>query len=183
METIGATHSDIAKLVSNKNIVAVFQGRSEGGPRALGNRSLLYDPRDTSGKDYMNGIKGREWFRPLAASVMKEHADEWFHMLGLEESPFMTYSFQVKEEKRDKIPSVVHVDGTCRIQTVSEEDNYHYYHIIKAFYELTGVPMVLNTSFNLAGEPIVETATDALKTVKNSTIQYLYFPELEWLVK
>ena len=114
---------------------------------------------------------------------MKEHADEWFHMLGLEESPFMTYSFQVKEEKRDKIPSVVHVDGTCRIQTVSEEDNYHYYHIIKAFYELTGVPMVLNTSFNLAGEPIVETATDALKTVKNSTIQYLYFPELEWLVK
>lgn len=177
------SYSDIAKLVFEKNIVAIFQGRSEAGPRALGNRSLIYDPRDLNGKNYINQIKGREQFRPLAASVLSEFSHEWFDMLGLEESPYMTFSFKVKEEKKDLIPSVVHVDNTCRIQTVSESQNYHYYNIIKAFYSLTNIPIVLNTSFNLGGYPIVETPTDALNTIMNSSINYLYFPEISVLIE
>lgn len=115
--------------------------------------------------------------------MLSEFSHEWFDMLGLEESPYMTFSFKVKEEKKDLIPSVVHVDNTCRIQTVSESQNYHYYNIIKAFYSLTNIPIVLNTSFNLGGYPIVETPTDALNTIMNSSINYLYFPEISVLIE
>lgn len=166
----------VASLISDKNIVAIYQGRSEAGPRALGNRSFLYDPRDKFAKDFVNEVKKREPYRPFAASIMKEYANEWFDMAGLEESPFMMYAIDAKPNVYDIIPGVLHVDKTCRIQTVTEEQNYHYYHLIKSFYNLTSVPLLFNTSFNLAGETIVETLDDAIDTIKRCDVKYLYIP-------
>jgi carbamoyltransferase len=162
--------------------VAIFSGRAEGGPRALGNRSILFDPRNPKGKDIVNTVKGREWFRPFAGSILEEHADEWFEMAGLKDSPYMMYAIPVKEEKLHQIPAITHVDGTCRIQTVNDSDNLHYRELIKSFYAKTGVPILFNTSFNLAGHPLVEVVKDAIDTMKNSDIRYLYLPEIKKLV-
>lgn len=166
----------VASLISNGNIVAIYQGRSEAGPRALGNRSFLYDPRDPSAKDYVNRIKKRESYRPFAASIMKEHVHYWFDMAGLDESPFMMYAVEAHIDVWGIIPGVLHLDKTCRIQTVTEKQNYHYYQLIKAFYEITKVPLLFNTSFNLAGETIVETLDDAIDTMKRCDVKYLYLP-------
>jgi len=182
IEGLDVTYEQVASLISNRNIVAMFQGRSEAGPRALGNRSILYDPRDPNGKDHVNTIKKREAFRPFAGTILKEHVHEWFDMAGLEESPFMMYAVDAREDVLDHIPAILHVDNTCRIQTVTEDQNFHYYNLIKAFYTLTKVPILFNTSFNLAGEPLVETPEDALRTFHNSDINYLYFPEVGKLV-
>lgn len=182
-KTKKVTSKDVAKLISDRNIVALFQGRSEAGPRALGNRSILYDPRDPNGKDVVNGVKGREWFRPFAGSIMKEYVHDWFDMAGMDESPFMMYACNIVFDKVELIPAISHVDETCRIQTVDIENNKYYYELIKSFYELTNVPVLFNTSFNLAGEPLVETLDDALNTLINSKINYLYLPELQLLVE
>lgn len=171
------TYSEVAELISEKNIVALYQGRAEAGPRALGNRSILYDPRDPDGKEFVNTIKGREWFRPFAGSVLEEDGKDWFDLEPMKISPFMMYAVNVKSEKISEIPSIVHVDNTCRVQTVSEEQNVHYYNLIKSFKTLTGVPILFNTSFNLAGEPLVETVLDALSTLYRSKLKYLYLPE------
>lgn len=176
-----ATYEDVAKIISERNIVAMYQGRSESGPRALGNRSILYDPRDPNGKDFVNTVKQREWFRPFAGSVLHEETHKWFDMRGLDESPFMMYAVDVLQP--EKIPAITHVDNTCRVQTVKKEQNEHYYNLIKAFNDLTGVPILFNTSFNLAGDCIVETIDDALRTIRYSDIQYLYLPEFSLLVK
>lgn len=178
IKTIDASPADIADLLVAGNIVSLFQGRAEGGPRALGNRSILFDPRVKDGKDIVNRVKGREWFRPFAASVMEEHAAEWFDMRGLESSPFMMYAINVSAKHIGEIPSVTHVDGTCRVQTVNIEDNPAYYELIKSFHAKTGVPMVFNTSFNLAGDPLVETLVDAVNTIMNCDINYLYLPDV-----
>ena len=175
-------YNDVAQLLADRKIVALFQGKSESGPRALGNRSMLYTPTDPNGKDFVNGVKGREYFRPLAASMLLEHANEWFDMIGIDESPYMTFSFTCREDKKHIIPCVIHVDGSCRIQTVTQEQNFHYYNLIKAFNDITGVPMLLNTSLNLGGEPLVETIDDAFKTFANSRIDFLYLPELQLIV-
>ena len=176
-----ATPKDIAKLISNENIVAIVQGRSEVGPRALGNRSLLFDPRVKDGKDIVNRVKKREYFRPFAGTVLLEHAREWFDMDRLEESPFMSYAIDVLPEKQDLIPSIVHF-GTCRIQTVTRQQNKHYYDLISNFYKQTDVPILFNTSFNLSGDTIAETIDDALSTLRRSKIEYLYLPEINKLV-
>jgi carbamoyltransferase len=172
--------SDVAQLIADKNIVAIYQGRSESGPRALGNRSILYDPRDPNGKDRVNKVKNREWFRPFAGTILYEYTNEWFDMRGLEESPFMMYAVDVK--KPELIPAITHVDNTCRIQTLKREHNPNYYDLISAFNDITDVPILFNTSFNLAGDCIVETLDDALSTIRRSDIQYLYLPELETLI-
>ena len=177
------TPEQVAKLISERNIVTIFQGRSEAGPRALGNRSILYDPTDPNGKDFVNKVKNREWFRPFAGSVLKENAHEWFDMAGLEESPFMMYAMDVWPDKQEKIKAITHVDGTCRIQTVTEEQNPHYYKLIQEFKKITGVPILFNTSFNLAGDPLVETIEDALETMLKSEMRYMYVPELEMLLE
>lgn len=182
-KTKKVTAKEVAQLISDKNIVALFQGRSEAGPRALGNRSILYDPRDPNGKDAVNKVKGREWFRPFAGSILKEHAHDWFDMAGMDESPFMMYACNIVFDKVELIPAISHVDETCRIQTVDIENNKYYYELIKAFYELTNVPVLFNTSFNLAGEPLVETLDDAINTLLNSQIKYLYLPEGQLLVE
>lgn len=176
-EIIEATPADVAKLIADRNIVALYQGRSEAGPRALGNRSILYDPTDPNGKDFVNQVKGREWFRPFAGSMLAEKFEEWFVTHGLKETPFMMHAMDFKLEKHGEVPAITHVDGTCRIQTVTKEQNEVYYDIIKEFEVITGIPIVFNTSFNLAGAPLVETLLDALNTVISSDIDYLYLPE------
>jgi carbamoyltransferase len=177
--TVGA----VAELLDQGNIVALFQGGAEGGPRALGNRSILFDPRRPDGKDFVNQVKRREWFRPFAGSCLEEHANEWFDMAGLVDSPYMMFAVDVREDRAEQLPAVTHVDRTCRVQTVNQEQNPHYYDLIQAFYARTGVPVVFNTSFNLAGEPLVDSMLDAIVTIMNTDINYLYLPEIGKLIR
>lgn len=164
-------------IIDEQQIVAIFQGEGEWGPRALGNRSILFDPRHPEAKQIVNQVKKRESYRPFAGSVMLEHADEYFEMLQLKESPWMSFAIKAKDIAYEKVPSLVHADGTCRIQTVTEEQNPNYYNLIKGFYERTGVPMIFNTSFNLGGDALVETIFDAIDTCNRSEINQLYVPE------
>lgn len=182
-EVSTATPKEVVELMTGKttngvrNIVTIFQGRSENGPRALGNRSVLYDPTDPNGKDHVNTVKRREYFRPFAGSILHEHVHEWFDLRGMDETPHMMYAVNCQPGIEEKIPSIIHVDGTCRIQSVKREQNPHYYDLIKEFYDQTGIPIVFNTSFNLGGDPLVETFDDALDTLVRSDIEYLYLPE------
>jgi carbamoyltransferase len=137
-------------------IVAVATGRAEYGPRALGNRSILADPTDPDIKNKVNLIKKRELFRPFAPVVMAEHASEWFDMNY--ESPYMQYA--VKCLKPDLIPSVVHVDGTSRVQTVTKDQHPGLYTLLEKFYSVTGVPILLNTSLNIKGQPLLNDMND-----------------------
>lgn len=175
-------NEEIVKLLIDKNIVTLFQGRSENGPRALGNRSILFDPTFSDGKDFVNLVKRREYFRPFAGSILYEHVHEWFDMRGMQESPTMMYAVNCQPGIEDKIPSIIHIDGTCRIQTVKKEQNPLYYELIEEFYKQTGIPIVFNTSFNLGGDPLVETLDDAMKTLAMSKIEYLYLPEFKFLI-
>lgn len=163
---------DAAKLIAEGKIIGWFQGGSEYGPRALGNRSILCDARNPKMKDIVNEkVKHREWWRPFAASVLDEKQSEWFEIEH--KSPFMLLAAQVVQDKKKLVPSIVHVDGTCRIQSVTREQNAPYYDLLKEFEKETGVPLVLNTSFNDAGEPIVETPEDALKCFLNTQMDEL----------
>jgi len=177
-----ATDADIVDLMTQKNIIALFQGRSENGPRALGNRSLIFDPTFKDGKDFVNAVKRREYFRPFAGSILEEDVHEWFDLRGMPSSPHMMYAVNCQPGIAEKIPSIIHVDGTCRIQTLNSDENPLYYRLIKAFKDRTGVPIVFNTSFNLGGEPLVETLEDALWTLQESQIEYLYLPEYGKLI-
>ena len=182
-EIIDATDDDVVELLLNKNIVTFFQGRSENGPRALGNRSILFNPTYLDGKDFVNEVKHREYFRPFAGTILQEHVHDWFDLRGMKDSPYMMYAVNCQPGIEEKIPSIIHVDGTCRIQTVTQEQNKNYYNLINAFYKKTGVPILFNTSFNLGGEPLVETLSDALWTLQQSEIEYLYLPEYGKLIK
>ena len=166
------TPADVAKLISEKNIIGIYQGRNEMGKRALGNRSFLFDPRDHSAKEKINLLKGREWFRPTAGTVLHEKTKEWFDMKSKEETPFMSYVFKVK---KTNIPGITHVDNTCRMQTVTKNQNFYFYILINEFYKITAIPMLGNTSLNLAGQPLVNEIED-LKKFKNNIM--IYFPEL-----
>ncbi|MGH8104799.1 MAG: carbamoyltransferase family protein [Arenimonas sp.] len=150
----------VAANVADGKVIGWFQGRMEWGPRALGNRSIVCDPRRADMKDILNlKIKRRESFRPFAPSILRESVKDWFELDG--EVPFMMQVYQIRAEQRSKIPAVCHVDGSGRLQTVYENTNPRYYHLIQAFDQLTGVPMVLNTSFN-ENEPVVCTPQEAL---------------------
>tara|TARA_A100001201_G_scaffold78148_1_gene70172 strand:+ start:71 stop:628 length:558 start_codon:yes stop_codon:yes gene_type:complete len=177
------TCEDVVERILDKQIGAIHQGRSEVGPRALGNRSIIFDPRLPNGKEIVNTVKKREEFRPFAGSVLEEHAHEWFDMIGLDRSPFMTFNLRVKSDRQKYIPAITHADGTCRIQTVNKVDNANYYNLIKAFHKETKVPMVLNTSFNLAGQAMVENVKQALKTLSKSNMDYVYFADVNMLVE
>jgi carbamoyltransferase len=142
------------------------------GPRALGNRSILMSPLVAENKDILNSqVKHREAFRPFAPAILEELADEYFEIDR--PSPYMLLVPPVREEKRHRIPAVTHVDGTGRLQTVSKASNPHLYSLIEKFHEKTGVPVLLNTSFNVAGEPIVETPEDALRCFVSTRIDAL----------
>lgn len=173
---------DIVDILLKKNIVALYQNRSEAGPRALGNRSLLLDPRIENGKDIMNTVKKRESFRPFACSILKEKMNEWFDMAELDESPFMMYAVNALKGVQEKINSVIHIDNTCRVQTISKDYNQILYEILKEFDKKTNVPLLMNTSFNLAGHPLVETPEDAINTLRESKIEYLYFSDIKELI-
>ena len=181
-EVTDTSYDDVAKLIREGNIVTIFQGRSEGGPRALGNRSILFDPTIKDGKDIVNKVKRREFFRPFACSILADKVHDWFDLAGMKESPHMMYAVDCLPGIEEKIPSVIHVDGTCRIQTVTPEQNNHYYNLISAFEKLSDTPILFNTSFNLGGDPLVETIEDAIDTLANSDINYMYLPEIQKLV-
>jgi carbamoyltransferase len=150
-----------AEYIEEGRVVGWFEGRMELGPRALGNRSIVSDPRRSNMKDILNlKIKRREPFRPFAPSILREHVKDWFETD--DNVPFMNKVFQIKEDKRKQIPAVTHTDGSGRLQTVSKESNTLYYNLINEFRSLTGIPIVLNTSFN-ENEPIVCTPEEALE--------------------
>ena len=164
--------AETAKVLADGKVVGWFQGRSEFGPRALGNRSILADPRTAEMKDILNKrVKFRQAFRPFAPIVLAERATDVFE--GEEDSPFMLLAKHVRPEWRDKIPAIVHVDGTARVQTVRREDNEVLYRLLKEFEAITGVPVLLNTSFNVKGEPIVETPHNAVECFLVTGIDYL----------
>jgi carbamoyltransferase len=153
---------EVAGALAGKKVVGWFQGRMELGPRALGNRSILADPRTTEIRDRVNRLKGREWWRPLAPVVLAEHASEYFTLKG--PSPFMLFAAQVRPEMRSRVPAIVHIDGSARPQTLRRDQNPQLYNLLLAFQRLTDIPMLLNTSFNVAGEPIVCTPEDSIRS-------------------
>jgi carbamoyltransferase len=162
---------DAARLLAGGSVVGWFQDRMELGPRALGNRSLLADPRDPGMREILNRkVKHREDFRPFAPSVLAEQAAAWFE-LGRPSRAYasMLFTCPARADKAHRIPAVLHVDGTARVQTVDAADNPRYHRLISAFAGLTGVPMVLNTSFN-DSEPIVCSPVDALRTFRSTRI-------------
>tara|TARA_Y100001936_G_scaffold253923_1_gene322374 strand:- start:5096 stop:6799 length:1704 start_codon:yes stop_codon:yes gene_type:complete len=159
-----------AKKISDGNIVGWYQGKMEWGPRALGNRSILADPRNSTMKDILNEkIKHRESFRPFAPSVLEEFSSDYFEIDI--PSPYMLMVAKVKQP--EKIPAVTHVDGTARLQTVSKESNPLYYELINQFYKITEIPIIINTSMNVMGEPIVNTPSDAYNMILKTDMDYL----------
>jgi carbamoyltransferase len=171
---------DVAYFLNQNKSVAVYTGFAEAGQRALGNRSILFNALNPNAKDIINRIKKREWYRPFACVVLEEDAHIYFNMSRIKSSPFMTICFPVREKYVKIIPGVTHVDNTCRIQTVSKSDGY-LYKLLQEFKQLSGHGILLNTSFNLAGQPLVETPMDAFDTLNNSSLDYLWFEETQQL--
>jgi carbamoyltransferase len=170
------SYKPIAQAIADGKIVGWFQGKSESGNRALGNRSILADPRRKDIKDIINDtIKDREDFRPFAPVVLEEHYKEYFDTNS--PSPYMS---RIVKVKTDKVPGVTHIDNTARIQTVNKEQNNKLYELIREFYVITGIPMLLNTSFN-RHEPIVETPQDALRTFKRTELDLLVIND--WIIR
>ena len=152
---------ETASILAEDKVIGWYQGRMEFGPRALGSRSILASPINASMQQRLNEIKDREDFRPVAPVVLEEDAGDWFEDAGY--SPFMLFVYNVKEDKADKIPAVRHVDNTARIQTINRNQHPLYYDLLKEFKKKTGVPVLINTSFNTRGEPIVCTPSDAIE--------------------
>ena len=167
--------ADIAATeLSRGKVIGWFQGAMEFGPRALGHRSILADPRDAATKDRVNElVKHREPFRPFAPAVIEEEAAAWFDLTGLGDSPYMLFAVPVQREVRARIPAVTHIDGTARVQTVSRRVDPLFHRLIDRFGELTGVPVVMNTSFNVNREPIVCSPNDAIRCFLGTDIDGL----------
>jgi carbamoyltransferase len=165
-------HERAAELLAEGKIVGWIQGRSEFGPRALGNRSILADPRTKEVKDILNTrVKFREEFRPFAPSILHEYGDQYFE--NYQESPYMDRALKFREEVKHLVSGVVHVDGTGRLQTVKKEWNERYYNLIKSFMSITGIPIVLNTSFNVMGKPIIHSVEDSIAVFFTSGLDVL----------
>ena len=163
---------EICDLLIDQKSVAIFEGSPESGPRALGHRSILFDSRNIDAKNIVNKIKKREWYRPFAGIILQEDFEEYFYTHGLEKSEYMTINFDAKDGVRNKFPGIIHVDNTCRIQTVSDG---FLYKLLKIFKSKTQCPVLLNTSFNLAGKPLVQTKQNAIDTFNNSCLDALFF--------
>ncbi|CAM2010018.1 carbamoyltransferase family protein [Acanthopleuribacter pedis] len=170
-------YEETAKLLAEGKLVGWARGRAEFGPRALGNRSILADPRAADMKDKINAkVKFREEYRPFAPSILHEFGPEYFE--NYQETPYMERTLRFKEEVRDRVPAVVHVNGTGRLQSVSASLNEPYYKLIKAFYAITGVPILLNTSFNVMGKPIIHSVEDALSVFFTSGLDALVLEDM-----
>ncbi len=165
--------AESAALLAQDRIIGWFQGRMEFGPRALGARSILASPISSGMQERLNDLKEREDFRPVAPVVLEEEAGEWFSGAGDRPSPFMLFVHPVRPDKAGRIPAVRHVDGTARIQTVRREQNALYHDLLRAFKRLTGVPVLVNTSFNTRSEPIVRTPRDAIESFWSSPLDAL----------
>jgi len=174
-EVVDNPSARAAKDLVDGKIIGWFQGKMEFGQRALGNRSILLDPRRKDGKDVVNAaIKFREAFRPFAPAILAEKAHEWFECPPSARVPFMERVFMFRPEKRELVPAVVHADGSGRLQTVDKDSSPRYHALIEAFEKATGVPIVLNTSFNLNGEAIVCSPEDAIRTFYTCALEVLY---------
>jgi len=178
-EGFTASLDDICNLLINNKSVAIFEGQPEAGPRALGHRSILFDPRNINCKDIINKIKNREWYRPFAGTILKEKFDDYFYTLGLKESKYMTVNFDCKKIAKNVFPGIIHIDNTCRVQTVSSG---FLYNLLKKFNDMTNCPALLNTSLNLAGEPLINTKEEALNLLHNSKLDSIYFVDDKKLV-
>ena len=162
-------------LLRSNRVLGLYQGGSEFGPRALGHRSILADPRQAMMRDWINArVKQREWFRPLAPVVLEEHAADWFDLPG--PSPFMQFAAPVRPQMAARVPAITHVDGTARLQTVSSDDDPLLRRLLQGFEAATGVPVLLNTSFNGKDEPIVETPQEALASFRRMPLHALAMP-------
>jgi len=171
-ETSDRIDEKIAAYLEQGKIVAIFRDRAEFGPRALGNRSILANPSIVDMKDKVNkNIKFRESFRPFGASILKEYASDWFE--NIVDSPYMVKTYRAKSDMKDKIPGVVHVDGTSRLQTVTAQSNAFFHSVLYAFNKKTNIPILLNTSFNLKGKAMVNSLEDALDTFMKSKLDIL----------
>jgi carbamoyltransferase len=177
-EYIGGDVSQVANLVSKGKVIAWYQGRAELGPRALGSRSIVADPTKKETWKMLNAIKGREFWRPLAPSVLDEDKENYFKEPT--DHRFMILMFKMTEEGAKRAPAVCHVDMTARPQTVTRE-NERWYELIKSFKDLTGEGIIVNTSFNLAGEPMVETPREAMVSFALGGFDALYLQG--WLVR
>ena len=165
-------YETVSNFLKEGKIIAWFQEGAEFGPRALGNRSILCKPYPVSMRDYLNKkVKFREEFRPFAPAVLDKYQKEFFELD--QESPHMLIATKVMKNKKNSIPAVVHIDDTCRVQTVKESVNKKFYKLIESFHKATGIPVLLNTSFNVKGQPIVNTPLEALETFKNTNIDVL----------
>ncbi len=165
----------VARFLKAENIVAWYQGASEFGPRALGNRSILANPTPKEMKDRLNKIKGREWFRPVAPAVLAENLNTYFSSDTL--SPYMQFVSSVKDNYREVLKGCTHVDGTARVQSVAKDENPKFYRLLEEYGNLTGHPILINTSFNIKSEPIVETPSDAIDTFIKSELDVLVLDE------
>ena len=174
-DSLDSTCHAAARLISEGRVIAWYRGRMEYGPRALGNRSILADPAHPEMRDRINAmVKKREAFRPFAPACSVEQAHQWFEVAPGTELPYMISIVDVRPEMRAKLPAITHVNGSARLQTVSEKDNPDFHHLLRAVGETTGRQMVLNTSFNVKGQPIVNTPEEAIETFLGTGIEYLF---------
>jgi len=177
-ESLEATCACAARLIADGRVVAWFRGRMEYGPRALGNRSILADPGHPEMRDRINAmVKKREAFRPFAPACAVEDADRWFQVAPGTELPYMITVVDVRPESRDSLPAITHVNGSARLQTVSARDNLDFHALLRAVGEITGRQMVLNTSFNVKGQPIVNTPEQAIDTFLGTGIEFLFLED------
>jgi carbamoyltransferase len=167
-------HAVAARALADGKVVAWFQGRAEWGPRALGHRSVLADPRRAESKDRVGAaLRRRQACRPFAPACLREHADAWFDLTGVVESPFMLFAVPVREAKRAQIPAVTQVDGSACVETVDRDDDPRFHALLRAFHEITAVPILLHASFELQGEPIVQSPRDAIRCFLAAAIDLL----------
>lgn len=177
-DLVDVTVSDIVQLINKGNIVALFQGRSEAGANPLGNRSLLFDPTVPKDSKTLSELKNKKWFESYSASCILEFAHDWFDMASLAESPYMMYAVDVLEDKKNQIPSIVHYDGSCLLQTVTSDQNENLYKLLVEFNKIKNVPILLNTGFHLENSPLVESLDDAIFTINNLDVNYLWLPDI-----
>lgn len=171
---VNASIDDVCNLLLQQKSVAIFEGNPESGPRALGHRSILFDARNKNCKSIVNKIKNREWYRPFAGVILQSEFENYFETLGQKDSKYMTVNFECKEQTKQLVPGIIHVDNTCRVQTVNEG---FLFDLLTKFNESTVCPMLLNTSFNSAGEPLIQTKREALHMLSNSNLDAIYFVE------
>jgi carbamoyltransferase len=175
LDSLAATCASAAKLIADGRVIAWFRGRMEYGPRALGNRSILADPGHPEMRDRINAmVKKREAFRPFAPACTVEEANQWFDLIPGEQHPYMISVVDVLPSARAKLPAITHVNGSARLQTVSVKDNPDFHALLVAVGKTTGRQMVLNTSFNVKGQPIVNTPYEAIETFLGTGIEYLF---------